>query len=132
MSEDDFASLHPGPIPLTITVPADSTAQGASWGLQGQLLTISVPVRTLVKDLKDIIANQLKANVSLPSTRCCFIVRSHLTDSYVQASELIPGNKMQLKDAKAGFLKDANSLAAHNINPGSMLELTVRSRGGKR
>ena len=34
--------------------------------------------------------------------------------------------------ASLGFLKDANSLAELNVGDGAVLEMTLKSRGGKR
>ena len=47
----------------------------------------------------------------------------------------MPPNKMQIRirdRADLGFLKDAQSLAALNIEHNSYLEMTLRSRGGKK
>ena len=43
----------------------------------------------------------------------------------------MPSNKQQLK-CPSGFLKDKDTLASMNIGDGTVLELSVRSRGGKR
>ena len=40
----------------------------------------------------------------------------------------MPGNKMQLKHAKWGFLKDSLTLAHFNLGPGSALELVTKKR----
>lgn len=44
----------------------------------------------------------------------------------------MPVGKFQLKHAIHGFLKDANSLAGLNLGSNTILELTIKSRGGKR
>ena len=43
----------------------------------------------------------------------------------------MPVSKQQLR-GPSGFLKDTLSLAFYNIGPGATLELTTRSRGGRR
>ncbi len=43
----------------------------------------------------------------------------------------LPSNKQQLK-GKIGFLKDNQTLASVNIGDGEILELSLRSRGGKK
>ncbi len=66
---------------------------------------ISVSVTETVKDLKDKIG-QLLGNM--------------------------PASKQQIKHPTHGFLKDTQNFAALNIGPGTNLEMTLRSRGGKR
>ena len=44
----------------------------------------------------------------------------------------IAANKIQLKDVFTGFLKDAMTLASYNINYNVTLEMSLRSRGGKK
>ncbi len=43
----------------------------------------------------------------------------------------MPANKMQFR-TWAGFLKDSSSLASYNIGPGDVVELSMKTRGGKR
>jgi hypothetical protein len=73
--EDAFAAQYPsGFIQINVTVPADNTAQGIAWGLLGQVLSMSVPIKTLIKDLKDMITMQLKDNVSRLVVVCVVFV----------------------------------------------------------
>ena len=44
----------------------------------------------------------------------------------------MPESKQQLKHAKHGFLKDAQTLGYYNLTSGTELQLTVRSRGGRK
>ena len=44
----------------------------------------------------------------------------------------MPPSKQQLKHAVHGFLKDNFTLGYYNLISGSELQLTVRSRGGKK
>lgn len=44
----------------------------------------------------------------------------------------MPASKQQLKHATHGFLKDGNSLGYYNLVSGTELQLTVRSRGGRK
>jgi len=94
-----------GPITITIKLPTDGT--NAAWNLNGQTISIS---------LSEGVATTCKALKTLASS-------SHLGN--------IPLGKFQLK-AKAGFLKDSQTLAAVNIGQNSTLELSVKKRGGKR
>lgn len=41
-------------------------------------------------------------------------------------------SKFQLKSSKFGFLKDASTLAALNINTNQVFEISLKVRGGKR
>ncbi len=43
----------------------------------------------------------------------------------------LPPSKYQFKHW-SGFLKDSNSLASYNIAPGEVIELQLRTRGGRR
>jgi splicing factor 3A subunit 1 len=103
MSAEAFAALYPGPIELTINIPQDSSA--SNWNFNGQTIRIQIPVTMSVKDIKEMLGNEHLGNM--------------------------PANKMQLKTVSHGFLKDA-SLAALNIGPGTQIELSAKSRGGKR
>jgi hypothetical protein len=44
----------------------------------------------------------------------------------------MPASKQQLRFAALGFLKDGQTLAELNIGSGAVLELSLKSRGGKR
>lgn len=90
-------------------------AQSSAWGLQGQSVTLSVPVTIGVKALKELVANRARESGG--------------------GSDTLPANRFQIKSiafTPAGpqsvFLKDANTLAAHNIGPGATLEIAVKSR----
>lgn len=91
------------------TVPA--------WNLQGQSIQLHLDttattvaallLNTTIKTIKENAAGQFLNNM--------------------------PISKMQLKHPEHGFLKDAQSLAELNLPPsGVVLELSVKSRGGKR
>jgi hypothetical protein len=43
----------------------------------------------------------------------------------------LPGSKYQFKHW-SGFLKDSNTIAHYNIAPGEVIELQLRTRGGRR
>ena len=102
LPEDEFASRYPSPVDVIVRVPSDSSS---TWELRGQSLSVSISVTKSVKDLKDCIGALIGG---------------------------MPSNKQQLKSAH-GFLKDKETLAALNIGgPDMTLELSVRSRGGRR
>ena len=100
-----FASRYPDPITINITVPNNATANiNPAWDLRGQTLSISISVKQTIKELKDLIGEAVGGMVA---------------------------SKQQLKGS-TGFLKDQQTLASLNIGPGSTLEMSARSRGGKR
>ena len=100
--EEAFASRYPNPVTINVAVPNDPSIK--DWSFSGQTLRVSLSVRNTVKDLKDMVGEQLGG---------------------------MPANKQQLKGT-SGFLKDSQSLASLNIGDGAYLELSLRSRGGKR
>lgn len=101
---EEFAAKYPGPIRVVITV---GSADMQSWGLQaGQIFCVHVPVNTPVKELKEL-----------------------LSTGYLNG---MPSGKQQLKVAEIGFLKDTSTLAAMNIEDGATIELSAKSRGGKK
>jgi hypothetical protein len=91
------------PSPVEIIVHIPSD-NSATWELRGQSLSVSINVTQSVKELKDCIGVLIGG---------------------------MPSNKQQLKSPN-GFLKDKDTLAALNIGEDATLELSVRSRGGKR
>lgn len=104
LSEQDFcASLESPTVNLTIQVPNESS--NASWNFNGQSISLSVDVMSKIKAVKT-------------------ELQSHLGG--------MPTNKMQLKDEKAGFLKDASTLAHYNIGPSGTLELKTKTRGKRK
>jgi splicing factor 3A subunit 1 len=103
MTAEAFAEMHPNPIDLIVSVPNDPAS--ANWNFNGQSITIQVAVTMGVKDLKEMLSVQFLGNLA--------------------------ANKMQLKTVALGFLKDT-TLAALNIGPGTVLEVSAKSRGGKR
>jgi hypothetical protein len=105
--EEVFAAQYgSNPIAVFVSVPNDPSS--AAWLLNGQVIEVSLPVTASGKELKDILAGSLGG---------------------------MPANKQQIRiKAKpdVGFLKDTQSLASLNIGHGAALEMTVRSRGGKK
>ena len=91
------------PNPINVTVHVPSDSS-STWELRGQVISVSIRVTQTVKELKDSIGAQVGG---------------------------MPSNKQQLK-GPAGFLKDKETLASLNIGESSVVELQVRSRGGKR
>ncbi len=101
---EEFAAIYSGPCNIDISLPNDSS--NAQHNLNGQTVTLHVTVLTTVKELKEMLSN------------------NHLNQ--------MGTGKIQLKHNVHGFLKDANSLASLNLGNGTSLEMSVKSRGGKR
>lgn len=88
---------------VTVQTPADSA--NGSWNLDGRALSVRVDVTTgTVRTIKEACRSDLGG---------------------------MPTNKMQLRMAGAGFLKDKDGLAALNIGPGTTLDLVPKKRGGR-
>jgi len=86
----------------TFRVKCPADASREEWKLQGQMLTIEGSLMMTVKDLKAKIAEQTG----------------------------LPVGSQKLKSNV--FLKDAWTLAKHNVDPGQVvLELGVQKRGGR-
>lgn len=99
--EDDFLEANPGQATINIVCP---TVAGDKV-LQGQTLEIPVDsLRSTIVDLKRAIKPL--------------------------AGELAQ-NKQKLSTPSLGFLKDNASLAYYNLKDGSMINLTLKSRGGR-
>ncbi|KAG6970895.1 hypothetical protein JG687_00002375 [Phytophthora cactorum] len=102
MPEKEFASRHPGMVRLIVKVPNDP--DNAQWKLEGQTLTVELDVKDKMRTLKE----KLMADL-----------------------QNMPVNKQQLKFSM-GFVKDALTCAHYNFINDTVLELSVRQRGGRR
>ncbi|KAI9998340.1 hypothetical protein PInf_002722 [Phytophthora infestans] len=102
MPEKEFASRHPGMVRLIVKVPNDP--DNAQWKLTGQTLTVELDVKDNMRTLKQ----KLMADL-----------------------HNMPVNKQQLKFSM-GFVKDALTCAHYNFINDTVLELSVRQRGGRR
>mmetsp|Transcript_5695 Transcript_5695/g.13127 ORF Transcript_5695/g.13127 Transcript_5695/m.13127 type:complete len:701 (-) Transcript_5695:56-2158(-) len=102
--EETWVSKHPVAIPVIVQVNlgADALAAGIS-----PAIPLEVSVRSKVQDLKSMLVPKVSA-------------------AGVGVAE------MKLKVASAGYiLKNAHSLAFYNVGPGTILELSRKTRGGK-
>ncbi|CAH0480630.1 unnamed protein product [Peronospora belbahrii] len=102
LPEKEFAIRHPGMVRLVVKVPNDP--DNAQWKLEGQTLTIELDVKDNMRTLKQ----KLMADL-----------------------QNMPVNKQQLKFSM-GFVKDTLTCAHYNFVNGTVLELSVRQRGGRR
>jgi hypothetical protein len=105
-SEADFVASLPRPeVTLQVRVPNDPAQM--AWNFYGQVVSLSINAMSTVKTVKQEVSRQ------------------HLNN--------MPVNKIQLKWVTTGaFLKDAMTLAALNIGPTATLELSPKTRGGRK
>lgn len=119
-----------------VKVPDDP--DNAQWKLEGQTLTVELDVKDNMRTLKQKLMVSMfvlwAGSVGVGQTLCCFPSSEihQLTSPFVQ-NELqnMPVNKQQLKFAM-GFVKDTLTCAHYNFVNGTVLELSVRQRGGRR
>jgi splicing factor 3A subunit 1 len=106
LSEADFVASLPRPeVTIQVRVPNDPAQM--AWNFYGQVVSFSINAMSTVKSVKQEVSRQ------------------HLNN--------MPVNKIQLKWVTTGsFLKDAMTLAALNIGPTATLELSPKTRGGRK
>lgn len=105
ISAEEFASQYPGSYNLEIMVANDPSS--SHWNFNGQSISLQISsVLLTIKDLKELLSVSYLNNITI--------------------------GKLQLKHMNLGFVKDVNTLASLNLGPGSVLEASVKSRGGKR
>ena len=106
INENDFISQNGGigqSVKIKIIVPRDDKKK--QFKFNGQTLTFTMKLNENIKELKQRIFNVLT----------------------------LPINKQKLRIKKNGiWVKDISSLAFYNINSSSILELSTRTRGGKK
>mmetsp|Transcript_7078 Transcript_7078/g.19809 ORF Transcript_7078/g.19809 Transcript_7078/m.19809 type:complete len:700 (+) Transcript_7078:24-2123(+) len=108
LSEAAFAQTQTRPEAITIQIRIPNDPAQMAWNFYGQIVSTTVNVMDKVKAVKQEISRQHMNNM--------------------------PANKIQLKSQDRGgfFLKDSQTLAAHNIGSGSTLELRTKTRGGRK
>ena len=100
--EKQWAQMHPGPVAVHVQIPDES--ENEKWNFNGQILQISVDIRSTVLDIK----NKLSEILGMPVS------------------------KMKFKNITHSVMKDSNSLAYYNVIPASIIELVRKERGGRR
>jgi len=71
--------------------------------------------------------------IGVPSVALCLKPQRSIIDLKRRIAELgaeMPVNKMKLREASLGFLRNERSLAYYNLHSGVVLQLSCRSRGG--
>jgi len=101
---DEFMKTLSKPeVNLQVRVPNDSSQM--AWNFFGQIVSLVIDCKSKVKAVKEELSKQ------------------HLNG--------MPANKIQLKGT-SGFLKDNMTLAALNIGPTATLDMTRKTRGGRK
>lgn len=117
LSAEEFKAKNPGPLTVQILLPLESSVP--DWNLQGQAIIVDgIAADSTIKQLKERLSTQYLGGMPL--------------------------GKQQLKTTIHGFLKDASTIASLNIGTpsasfnssmvasSSIMELSIKSRGGKR
>lgn len=98
--EADFLKNNESPVTFTVAVPQ---VEKSDWQLNGQNLTVTLPLNNTISDVK----KQIHEKIGMP-----------------------PGKqKLQLEGM---FVKDANTLAFYNFTPSSIVQLQLKERGGRK
>lgn len=99
--EAEFLARNQGPVTVRVQVPG--AQDKPEWKLQGQMLTLTLPLTDTVSVLKA----KLHEELGMP-----------------------PGKqKLQYEGM---FVKDSNTLAYYNLGPNSVVVLQVKERGGRK
>lgn len=99
--ESEFLKNNASPVTFKVQVP--SMAEKSEWKLNGQQLSLTLPLT----DVVSVIKAKIFEAISMP-----------------------PGKqKLQLEGM---FIKDSNSLAYYNISSNSVVSLQLKERGGRR
>jgi len=95
--------LARNPSPVTMKVAVPNMPDKPEWKLEGQMLTVTLALTETVNSVKSQITEELG----------------------------MPQGKQKLQHESI-FLKDANTLAYYNILPGTVLNLQLKERGGRK
>jgi len=99
--EGEFLARNPGPVTFKVAIPA--MPDKPEWKLEGQQLSLTLPLTESVNTVKLRIMEELG----------------------------MPQGKQKLQNDSI-FLKDANSLAYYNLTPGTVIHLQLKERGGRK
>nr|XP_027216337.1 splicing factor 3A subunit 1-like [Penaeus vannamei] len=99
--EGEWARRFPGPVKFQVAVPV--VADKPEWRLDGQTLTLSLPLT----DPVSVVKAKLHDMIGLP-----------------------PGKQKLARDGL--FFKDSQSLAFYNVGHGTVIQLQLKERGGRK
>lgn len=101
IAEDEFLKRNPGPIAFKVQTP--NVPDKPEWGLNGQMITLTLPAT----DMISVIKAKIHEVVGMP-----------------------PGKqKLQYEGM---FIKDSNTLAFYNVTNGGIVVLGLKERGGRK
>jgi len=100
--EQEWLESHPGPVIIMVQVP--DMPEKKNWHLKGQTIRVTALMSDNIRTVKQMVGEALGG---------------------------LPHNKQNLK-FKANFWKDKKSLAYYNAESGMSLDLSLKSRGGKK
>ena len=101
MPEADFLAQNVSPVTFRVVVP--NAQDNPEWKLNGQMLSVTLPLSDTISGLKA----KIHEDTAMP-----------------------PGKqKLQMENI---FFKDSNSLAYYNIYPNTVVHLQVKERGGRK
>ena len=95
--------IRMNPGPITVHIKVPDTVE--DWGLRGQIIQLPLDIRHTIGTVKMRLASILSG---------------------------MPISKMKLKTNEHSVLKDHETLAHYNFTNGTLLDLTVKERGGRR
>ena len=98
-----FSTLARNLSPVTFKLSVPMMSDKPEWNLQGQMLSLTMPLTETVAAIKARIHEELG----------------------------MPPGKQKLQHENI-FYKDVNSLAYYNITPGTVISLQIKERGGRK
>ncbi|KAJ8935262.1 hypothetical protein NQ318_007072 [Aromia moschata] len=112
--EEVFLSRNPGPVAVKVTIPM--MPEKSEWKLSGQMLSFTLPLAESVANLK----SKLQEETNMPPAKQKAVLRHYFFWHYLKFF------------VQGMFFKDSNTLAYYNITPGSVIQLQIKERGGRK
>ena len=103
MPEDQWLKFYPNNVTVNVKVPLGGGDE--EWNFKGQIIQMSMDPKTTMDELKEAISAYLGN---------------------------MPPKKIRLRTFNHSALKDKFSLAHYNVIDNTMLELSVKERGGRK
>ena len=103
MPEDQWLKYYSSNVTVNVKVPP--VGGDTEWNFKGQIIRMSMDPRTTISQLKEAISTYLGS---------------------------MPPKKIRLRTYNRSALKEKHSLAHYNILDNTMLELSVKERGGRK
>ena len=113
-----FLAKNRGPVTFTVVVPV--VEDKPEWKLNGQMLSVTMPLTDTVSTLK----TKIMEEVGMPQGK-----------QKLQHENIffkVINCKNRIRDLNCSCLQDANTLAYYNMTAGTMLQLQLKERGGRK